>query len=50
MGWDVTGMDLITHELLERGYTPEEIRLIMGGNTIRVFNDVLPESFADHEH
>ncbi|NLC98679.1 MAG: peptidase M19 [Actinomycetales bacterium] len=50
VGWDVTGMDLITHELLERGYTPEEIRLIMGGNTIRVFNDVLPESFADHEH
>lgn len=50
VGWDATGMFLITNELLERGYSPEEIRLIMGGNTIRVLNDVLPESYAPHEH
>lgn len=50
VGWDATGMDLITNELLKRGYSAEEIRLIMGGNTIRVLNDVLPESYAPHEH
>lgn len=33
---DVTGLPNITAALLERGYTPEEVQLILGGNTLRV--------------
>lgn len=49
-GWDAASMDLITDELLKRGYSDADIALIMGGNTLRVFNDVLPESYAEHSH
>lgn len=34
---DVTNMPLITEELLKRGYSPKDIRKILGGNFIRVF-------------
>jgi membrane dipeptidase len=30
-------MPLITEELLKRGYSPKDIRKILGGNFIRVF-------------
>lgn len=38
---DVSQMPNITQELLNRGYTPEEIRKIWGGNLMRVFNRVI---------
>lgn len=38
---DVSQMPNITHELLVRGYTPEEIEKIWGGNLMRVFQDVI---------
>jgi microsomal dipeptidase-like Zn-dependent dipeptidase len=41
-GFDTTGLVLVTEALLERGFSEEEIRLIMGGNVIRVLRDVLP--------
>jgi membrane dipeptidase len=34
---DVTTYPLITRELLKRGYKPEDIKKILGGNFIRVF-------------
>ena len=39
--FDVTGMSLITNSLLEAGFTPEEIALIMGENTLRVLRKSL---------
>jgi membrane dipeptidase len=30
----------ITHALLDRGYTAEECRKILGGNLLRVFHEV----------
>ncbi len=37
---DVTGFPLITYKLLERGYSPENIKKILGGNFLRVFKAV----------
>ncbi|NLW16274.1 MAG: membrane dipeptidase [Firmicutes bacterium] len=37
---DVTAMPLITEGLLKRGYSDEHIRLILGGNYLRVFREV----------
>ncbi len=34
---DVTGMPVITRELVKRGYNKKEIKKILGGNFIRVF-------------
>ena len=50
VGLEASQMDYLTNELLKRGYTPAELDLIMGGNTIRVFNDVLPEGSSKHSH
>jgi membrane dipeptidase len=36
---DVSCYPLITQELLNRGYTPEQIRKILGGNLMRVFRE-----------
>ncbi|MEO0824871.1 MAG: dipeptidase [Cyanobacteria bacterium J06635_15] len=38
---DVSQMPNITQELLTRGYTPEEINKLWGGNLLRVFRDVM---------
>ena len=38
---DVSQMPNITQELLARGYTPDDIRKIWGGNLMRVFNQVI---------
>ena len=37
---DVTKMPLITEGLCRRGYSDEHIRLILGGNYLRVFQQV----------
>lgn len=42
-GWDTSELAVITQELMNRGYSEEDIAKIMGGNTIRVFLEVLPE-------
>lgn len=38
---DVTEMPNITEELLQRGYSEQEIRKIWGGNLMRVFNEAI---------
>ncbi|MBT9314717.1 dipeptidase [Leptothoe spongobia] len=38
---DVSQMPNITQELLSRGYTPDDIRKIWGGNLMRVFEQVI---------
>lgn len=40
--FDVGGLPLLTEALLANGYTPDQIRMIMGGNTLRVLSQVLP--------
>lgn len=40
--FDVTGLPLLTAALQEEGFTTEEISKIMGLNTLRVLNTVLP--------
>ena len=37
---DVTGMPLITEGLLNRGYKPEEVKKVLGGNLLRVIREV----------
>ncbi len=41
--FDTTGVPLITDALLKEGFSPEQTRLIMGGNAIRVLRQVLPD-------
>lgn len=41
--WDTSQLAVITQELMERGYSEEDIAKIMGGNTLRVLGEVLPE-------
>ncbi|MFC4603115.1 dipeptidase [Rhodococcus kronopolitis] len=42
VAWDTSQIAVITQELRDRGRTDEEIRAIMGGNTLRVMAEVLP--------
>lgn len=42
--FDTTGLVLITDALIEQGFADDEIRLIMGGNALRVLQDGLPKS------
>lgn len=42
-GWDATRIAAITHELLERGHSEADVAAIMGGNTVRVLREVLPQ-------
>ncbi|KAB7739395.1 peptidase M19 [Nostocoides sp. F2B08] len=42
VAWDISQIALITQELRDRGRTEDEIRAIMGGNTLRVIHAVLP--------
>lgn len=39
--YDVSELGNITHELVRRGYTEEQIRKIWGGNFIRVFREAI---------
>ncbi len=43
MPFDTTGIVQITDALLKQGFTPAEIQAIMGGNTIRVLRESLPD-------
>lgn len=43
VGWDTSRIVVITQELRDRGYSDADIAAIMGGNTLRVFNEVLPD-------
>lgn len=38
---DCTGLPLLTEALLDRGYSPENVRAILGGNWMRVIREVL---------
>jgi microsomal dipeptidase-like Zn-dependent dipeptidase len=42
VAWDTSDIAVITQELRDRGRTDDEIRAIMGGNTLRVMAQVLP--------
>jgi len=42
--FDTTGLVAITEALIEQGFSDDEIRLIMGGNTLRVLQEGLPKS------
>lgn len=42
-GWDTSQVALVTQELMNRGYPEDDIAKIMGGNTLRVMMEVLPE-------
>lgn len=44
VAWDASQISLITQELMDRGHSATEIKAIMGGNTLRVFREVLPAS------
>lgn len=43
VGWDTSGIAVVTQELRDRGHSDDAIRAIMGGNTLRVMRQVLPE-------
>lgn len=42
VGWDTSELAAITQGLLDRGYSDEDIAAIMGANTLRVMQEVLP--------
>lgn len=42
VAWDTSQIAVITQELRDRGRSDDEIRAIMGGNTLRVMAEVLP--------
>jgi len=42
--FDAAGMIAITDALIEQGFSDDEIRLIMGGNALRVLEEGLPKS------
>lgn len=42
MPFDATGVPLITAELLARGFSEHDIRLVMGENVLRVLSQTLP--------
>ncbi|MFD4181167.1 dipeptidase [Rhodococcus sp. NPDC058514] len=42
VAWDTSEIAVITQELRDRGHSDDEIRAIMGGNTLRVMAEVLP--------
>ncbi|MFC9788620.1 dipeptidase [Rhodococcus sp. NPDC127528] len=42
VAWDTSKIAVITQELRDRGHSDDEIRAIMGGNTLRVMTQVLP--------
>lgn len=41
---DASKYPIITYKLLERGYSEKDIKKILGGNVLRVFNDVIKVS------
>lgn len=43
VGWDTSQLASITQELLDRGHSESDVAAIMGGNTLRVLREVLPQ-------
>lgn len=43
VAWDVSEIAVITEELVSRGHSEQDIAAIMGGNTLRVLREVLPD-------
>lgn len=43
VGWDTADLAVLTQELRGRGHSDDDIAAIMGGNTLRVLAQVLPE-------
>lgn len=43
VAWDTSDIAVITQELRDRGHSDEDIAAIMGGNTLRVLREVLPD-------
>ncbi len=41
--FDTSGVPLVTEALMKEGFTHDQIRLIMGGNAIRVLRQALPD-------
>jgi membrane dipeptidase len=41
--FDVTGLVLVTEALMAEGFSEQDIRLIMGGNVVRMLNQTLPD-------
>jgi len=41
--FDTTGLVVLVDALLGEGFTPEEVRLVMGENVFRVLGELLPE-------
>jgi membrane dipeptidase len=41
-GFDTSQLALVTQALIDKGFTDDEIRAVMGGNVLRVFAQVLP--------
>ncbi len=40
--WDTSQVAVVTQELVDRGFSEQEIRAVMGGNVLRVLRRVLP--------
>lgn len=43
VGWDTSELAGLTQALVDAGYSVDEVEAIMGGNTLRVMREVLPE-------
>ncbi len=43
VAWDTSRLELVTQELRDRGHSDADVVAIMGGNTIRVLDAVLPD-------
>lgn len=43
VGWDTSALAGLTQALVDAGYSDDEVAAIMGGNTVRVLRDVLPQ-------
>ncbi len=43
VAWDTSRLDLVTQELRDRGHSDADIAAIMGGNSLRVLREVLPD-------
>ncbi|MCO4745560.1 MAG: membrane dipeptidase [Proteobacteria bacterium] len=41
--FDASGMPLVTEALIAQGFTPDQLTLALGGNTLRVLDQTLPE-------
>jgi membrane dipeptidase len=43
VAWDTSELAMITQELVRRGHDEDDVRAIMGGNTVRVLEQVIPD-------